>query len=51
MTTKATKNSIEKLTVDGASAAQITIRNLHILLTPVPLRREHVEEFRSRISG
>jgi len=51
MTIKATKNCIEKLTVDRASAAQITERNQSIVLTPVPLRSDHVEEFRIRTSG
>jgi len=46
MTIKATKYCIEKLTVDGASAAQITERNPSIVLTPVPLRSDYVEEFR-----
>ena len=51
MTIKATKYCIEKLTVDGASAAQITERNPCIALTPVPLRSNQVEAVRSGTSG
>ena len=41
---KATKNCIEKLTVDGASAAQITERTPSLVLTPVPLCSDHVDQ-------
>jgi len=43
MTINATKNFIEKLRVEGASAAEITEMTLSIVLTPVPLFSDHVD--------
>jgi len=43
MTTNATKNCIEKLIIEGASAAEITEMTLSIVLTPVPLFSDHVD--------
>jgi len=43
MTINATKNCIEKLIVEGASAVDITEMTLSIVLTPVPLFSDHVD--------
>jgi len=44
MTVKATKNCIEKLIVEGASASEITEMTLSIVLTPVPLLSDKVDQ-------
>jgi len=44
MTVKATKNCIEKLIVEGASASEITEMTLSIVLTPVPLLSGKVDQ-------
>jgi len=44
MTVKATKNCIEKLIVEGTSAAEITEMTLSIVLTPVPLFSDNVDQ-------
>jgi len=44
MTVKATKNCIEKLIVEEASAGEITEMTLSIVLTPVPLFSDNVDQ-------
>jgi len=44
MTVKATKNCIEKLILEGASAAEITEMTLSIVLTPVPLTSDKEDQ-------
>jgi len=43
MTINSTKNCIEKLIVEGASAAEVMEMTLSIVLTPVPLFSDHVD--------
>jgi len=44
MTVKATKNCIEKLIAEGSSAAKITAMTLSIVLIPVPLLSDKVDQ-------